>query len=256
MKTVFIFGAGASRQAGGPLMYDFLDRASSLYRQRTSSFNSPESFEDVFNAMSELSGIFSKAYLDLDNIEVLFGAIETAQLTGKFASRNEEEIKKLRNSIITLIYKTLEAHIQFPIEGLYPQNWVVAPAPYPNFLKMLEELKEDQNRQDQHKFSFLTFNYDVCLDYALFKNPGNFDYYLKDPPAPGGTPLLKLHGSINWGACKECNTVHPIDFRQINFQNLLDSPYVLMELGSKLANFLKPCCNQTIQGTPVLVPPT
>ena len=32
MKTVFIFGAGASKKAGAPLMSDFLDRASDLYR--------------------------------------------------------------------------------------------------------------------------------------------------------------------------------------------------------------------------------
>jgi hypothetical protein len=257
MKTVFIFGAGASRLAGGPLMYDFLDRSSSLYRQRETNFDSTDSFEDVFRAMRELSGIYEKAFLDLDNIEVLFGAIETAQLTGKFGPRTkEEDIRKLRESIITLIYKTLEAHIQFPIEGSYPQSRVVAPAPYPKFMSMLKNLKENQNKKDPHEFSFLTFNYDVCLDYALQKNLGAFDYFLEDPPSGEGSPLLKLHGSINWGACKKCNKVHPIALNKIQFDNLFDNPYTLMDLGSKLTEFLKPCCEKNITGPPVLVPPT
>ena len=35
MKTVFIFGAGASRLAGGPLMSDFFDKAEHLLRRGT-----------------------------------------------------------------------------------------------------------------------------------------------------------------------------------------------------------------------------
>ena len=125
MKTVFIFGAGASREAGSPLMCDFLDIADGLKRQKTNSVRDViKEFEDVFNTISELQGVFSKSYLDLDNIESLFGAIEMGLLLGKFADREEENIQSLKESIITLIYKTLENKIVFPVrkKNLCPKS--------------------------------------------------------------------------------------------------------------------------------------
>src|SRR6185503_8125266 len=65
MKTVFILGAGASKRAGGPLMADFLDKAESLLL-RNEGVNR-EAFQDVFDARSELQGIYAKSFLDLDN---------------------------------------------------------------------------------------------------------------------------------------------------------------------------------------------
>jgi len=94
MKTVFILGAGASRQAGGPLMFDFFDKAEELYRTgRVGEAN--YAFEDVLSAASELQGIHAKAYLNLDNFETLFGAIEIAVITGKFARRSNESIEQV-----------------------------------------------------------------------------------------------------------------------------------------------------------------
>ncbi len=109
MKTVFILGAGASKTAGAPLMYNFLDRAHDLYRLKDEGIqDAVADFEDVFDAINELQRVHAKSYLDLDNIEVVFGAIEMALLIRRLGNRNANKIKKLRNSLITLIYKTLE----------------------------------------------------------------------------------------------------------------------------------------------------
>src|SRR5687767_8914467 len=98
MKTVFLFGAGASRGAGGPLMSDFLDRAHDLMRLNASELGAQrKDFEDVFQAIGELHGVHSKSHLDLDNIEIVFGAIEMGLLLGKLGNRKQEEIKKLRD---------------------------------------------------------------------------------------------------------------------------------------------------------------
>ena len=70
-RNVFILGAGASFDAGGPLMTDFLDVAGDLYRSDRSSF---KDFEPVFSAISALSAAHSKSILDLDNIESVFAA--------------------------------------------------------------------------------------------------------------------------------------------------------------------------------------
>lgn len=101
-------------------MSDFLDRAHDLYRQHDEGIQSVrDEFEDVFNAIHELQGIHAKAYLDLNNIEIVFGAIEMALMLGKLGNRNTSSIKRLRASLITLIYKTLECNIRFPLSLNY-----------------------------------------------------------------------------------------------------------------------------------------
>lgn len=160
MKTMFVLGAGASQMAGAPLMADFLDRAQDLLRTKTKGvIEAKDQFEDVFNAISELQGVYSKAFLDLNNIEIVFGAIEMGLLLKRLGTRDEASITKLRNSLITLIYKTLEFGIQFPVRV----NGVGPPEPYDRFMSILEGVEKGQPPQDPHKFSFVTFNYDLCL---------------------------------------------------------------------------------------------
>lgn len=73
MKTVFILGAGASRQAGGPLMNDFIDKAEHfLLSQRAGGEEGEKAMRTVLDAINELQGVHSKSFLELDNIETLF----------------------------------------------------------------------------------------------------------------------------------------------------------------------------------------
>ncbi len=151
--------------------------------------------EDVFNAISDLQGVHSKSYLDLNNIEIVFGAIEMALLLRKLGTRDYKDVKKLRDSLITLIFKTLEHSIKFPVE----QGHIVPPAPYKQFMEVLASALKNQPSQDPHEFAFITFNYDLCLDQALHFSGVRYDYFLNTPEKPSVVPLLKLHGSINWG---------------------------------------------------------
>ena len=67
-EIVFILGAGASKEAGAPLMSDFLEKADELYRKgQVDEFS--QDFKNVFEAISNLQTVHSKAELDLDNIE-------------------------------------------------------------------------------------------------------------------------------------------------------------------------------------------
>jgi len=138
MKTVFIFGAGASKQAGAPLMSNFLDCAEDLLRTKTPGVvEAKEEFEEVFDVISELQGVHSKSYLDLDNIEIVFGAIEMGLLLKRLSNRRDKDsIEKLRNSLITLIYKTIERSIQFPVR----HGRIFPPKPYDSFLSILNDV--------------------------------------------------------------------------------------------------------------------
>lgn len=256
MKSVFILGAGASRQAGGPLMSDFLDFAEALLRQKTDGvMKAKDEFDDVFNALAELQAIHAKSFLDLDNIEILFGAIEMAQLIGKLGGRNPEEIIRLRESIITLIFKTLEYSIEFPVRDkhIYP------PEPYSTFLKTLSSAQSKANPVAPQEFAFLTFNYDLALDFTLHYHGYYFDYCLSDEFDKKDkdikkVPYLKLHGSINWGICEKCNKIIPRNTSEVDFVLFPHVKSVVYDLGSTLNS--KNHCGKPLKGPPILVPPT
>lgn len=88
---VFILGAGASRQAGAPLMSDFLDKAADLLVTRRVD-SQREQFEKVFSAIGELQRVHSKAQLDLNNIESVFTAFELAKIIQRLPGVQTNEI--------------------------------------------------------------------------------------------------------------------------------------------------------------------
>jgi len=256
MKTVFILGAGASHEAGAPLMSNFFDHAHDLLRRKTSGvIEVKKEFDEIFEAIAELHRVHSKSYLDLDNIEIVFGAIEMALLLEKFGERDIEEIKKLKKSLVTLIYRTLEFSIPFKIVRNRPEP----PKPYGLFCNMLKNINNQRGvSADPHEFSFITFNYDLCLDYALTFNHWNFDYYLekKEKTNPKATPLLKLHNSINWGSTNNNQIIpYPLNEFGLQYDWLGTRGPVFFDLGSKLKS--RKCQEgKPFNELPVIVPPT
>jgi hypothetical protein len=251
MKTVFLLGAGASRAAGGPLMSDFLDRAQDLLRFQTPGITKAQKeFDDVFKAIAELQGVHSKAYLDLNNIEIVFGAIEMGLLLKQLGDRDEDSIKALRDSLITLIYKTLEFSIQFPA----PNGLLNPPKPYDGFMSTLKRIKEDHPSPDPHCFCFITFNYDLCLDYTLYRYYSSFNYCLNPDQYSTDIPLLKLHGSINWGLSADDRIV-PFKINDFHFPfSKGGDGYMNCDLGSRLHEMAVD--GKPLKGPPVIVPPT
>ena len=250
MNTLFVLGAGASQVAGAPLMADFLDRAYDLLRLKTQGIiEAKDQFDDVFSAISELQGVHSKAFLDLNNIEIVFGVIEMGLLLKRLGTRDEASIGRLRSSLITLIYKTLEFSIRFPVNN----KKIRPPKPYDGFMTTLEAVEKNQSPQDPYNFSFVTFNYDLCLDFALYNFSRPFDYCLETAAKPRTSPLLKLHGSINWGLSED-NRIVPFSVGEANFILFGDEKHVFYNLGSSLNH--KTAGDKPLTGPPVIVPPT
>src|SRR5258706_973652 len=221
MKTVFILGAGASAAAGVPMMAEFLDRADRLFRGQND-----DAAQDVFRAITELQGVYAKSYLDLDNIEAVFGAIEMAQLIGKLANRTPDSIAELRSNLVNMIVRTVEATTFFPVT-----DGQVQPAkPYGAFAKMVSELV----KPGRTAVAFLTFNYDVALDQALFWTNLQTDYCLTGAVQSGHLPLLKLHGSINWGLCEKYKKIVPWEIGEVPLNLSASSERVVYSLGTNI----------------------
>jgi len=229
-------------------MSDFLDRTLELQRAGKISENDEE-YREVFRIRAELEDVNKKSFLPLDNIETLFGAVEMGRIIGKLPNRPIEEINRLRELIITLIVRTLELSIPFPVsdQHIYP------PPPYDDFAKVLKKLVDEQK---DFKSSIITFNYDLALDYSMHHQGIPYDYYLIRSPDEENRelPFLKLHGSINWGVCPVCKAIVPRFIQEANFHIFPDTKQVYYDLGSKISQ-KSHCDEKPLQG-PLLVPPT
>lgn len=210
-RTVIVLGAGASREAGGPLMNDFIKMADDLNRQGRAGW-AQESFDLVFHARELLQRAWVKGRIDLDNIEHLFAAFEMSELLGRLADLEPSKVCRLVDAMRNVITRTLEDAIRWPtVDGkpLYP------PAPYDAFAEVVSLL---HNSPLYGPVSLVTFNYDLALDHALLYHGFDTDYCLSPGPAAPRTnliPLMKLHGSLNWDAEPGTVKVLPISSHNI-----------------------------------------
>ena len=138
---VFILGAGASAECGGPLMWNFLDKANDLLRSGTIA-EYRESFERVFNAIGGLQAVHSKAEINLQNIESVFTAFEMAKiikrLPGTDTDCQEDGVNLVIRALKQLIAVTLEESILFRVDN----KQLVAPAAYFELAKLLKFIQE------------------------------------------------------------------------------------------------------------------
>jgi hypothetical protein len=250
-RIAFILGAGASQQAGAPLMADFLDVAHDLCRRGEARDASSE-FEAVFSGISELQRVHSKAQLDIQNLESVFGAFEMARTVGRCGGLSPEQIERLAPSMRRVIVKTIELTIRLPV----PEGRRVVPAPpYSSFARLLLGC---QQVAPPLRASVLTFNYDISIDHALHFHGLPVDYALPSTGSTREVPLLKLHGSLNWARCAVCRAVVPWTlpeyFQRYSWGPFLDAGPVMIPIGTQIRDWQH--CQQPVESEPILVPPT
>lgn len=196
-KTVFILGAGASHEAGAPVMRDFLDIAEEVA-------GSPE-LDIVVNGVNKFNRTYSNFPVRPDNLEDIFAVFEMAEVLGYFPGLKAEETKKLIPAMHTVIEKTLDETMKYELKEYKDGNWYPhAPEAYANFVRLVQDIRGETPHK--HDVAVITFNYDVALDWA-FDDCYHADsaqcvsYALGEQSQ--GTPLLKLHGSLNWAKFKD-----------------------------------------------------
>jgi hypothetical protein len=245
-KTVFIIGAGVSKRAGAPLMNDFLDVADHL--RKTTETGDPD-FDLVFRGRDALQAVHSKSTMDLLNLESVFAAFEMAKLLRRLGPLSVEEVEGLPDAMTRVIQRTLETTIMFPANG----GRAKPPHPYAE----IGELVTQRNRQTlRSTFSFITFNYDFCLDFALYVNSHRIDYCL-GPPVENAVKLLKLHGSLNWSQCPKCKQI--VAYRMEDYFQKASTPVfgtspTRIIISSGLNRI--PHCDVTLSRHPFIAPPT
>ena len=262
-KNVYILGAGASADAGAPLMWNFLRKARELLDNAKSglSQDARERFQRVFEYRASLYPALRKIKVDLDNIEELFGLVDMAKQFG------DERTDAMRKDLIYLIARTLEELILFEYSGgkLHPSDT------YSRFAQMLYESWEKRRTSSDvaERDSIITFDYDVALDYALGFHGLGCTYGLPSLVFHQDAHLLlKLHGSLNWGICEPCGNIQEVELIPPGYREKLDLYFAASEK-QKVDAYLSPSliiyqtkCSKCDKGdteetlTPLIVPPT
>lgn len=247
-EIVFVLGAGASKHCGTPLMDNFLNVARDLLRSGEVE-KASNAFNDVLDAVGELNAVHSKANLDVDNIESVYTAFEMGRLLGKLPGiRDEERIEGLTSAIRKVIGYTLEKTTKVPRDSRV--NPFVA---YYNFINIMGRLIKASR-----SFSVITFNYDLGLDYSLYKNALLPDYGLEDINLKGKSiTCLKLHGSLNFGKCSNLSCQRILPYRQFQYtETKVGSDYSTIPILSKLKRLKCPVCGEPLEEDPLIIPPT
>ncbi len=248
VENVFILGAGASKESGAPLMAEFLDTAEDLLRAGEFE-EEEEQIEKVFKVIALLQQVYSKSYLDLTNIESLFGALEMAIIIDQLGKIPKEEISDYRNSLIKLIVRTIEKSMSFRLVA----SGLKAHESYEEFVKILIEKRIGRS-------SVITFNYDMGLDVAIHNANYHVNYAL-DPTDRGGIRVLKLHGSINWArSLKDSNgksKIVPFSMDSMS-RKIYNTPYGPLRIPfSNYLNGLSTKEGEKMEADyPVIIPPT
>ncbi len=221
-KNVYILGAGASAEAGAPLMWDFLSTAKELALEpnRRLSPEDKQRFLNVFDYRFAMERSKAAVDVDLDNIEDLFGLVDLECRIGKEAAAN------VRHDLVFMVTKTLELRTGMTEGALRirpvndPRHLKGTFALYASFVALVAGMtgRVDQGRlfwqprRDRTESdTVITFNYDMVMESAMAHVGVAPDYKIPQMPvhSPAGQQLrnmelLKLHGSVNWLACPLC----------------------------------------------------
>lgn len=198
-------------------------------------------FQRVFDALDGLQRVHSKASLDMQNLESVFGAFEMLDL---FRGTDAADSASLSAAMTRLIVDTVESTLKFPVES----HALRPPECLGKFAAALRAFFPPSSRDT---LSVITFNYEVGLDVSL----GDVHYALDGSESHDGLrciEVLKLHGSTNWTRTQDGSQVLHFEATELFHNRLPVSGRKAASLRGR--ELLRKIPNGS--GQPFIVPPT
>ncbi|MDP3103396.1 MAG: SIR2 family protein [Candidatus Methanoperedens sp.] len=189
-KEVFFLGAGASVSGGVPTFADFRDKANKvLYNMKQERENRGRTplFQNALNYWNENFNDY--------NIEEYYSAIEMDEQLNHNNSITTENLKDfigltidiLRKKLNTPSYKCL---VEYKVaKAIITTNWDI----------LLERSITELERTIFDKNAYINY---IAIQSRDEINPKTLT------PIMLSTPIMKLHGSLNWGYCSECGKIY------------------------------------------------
>jgi len=181
-KTVYVLGAGFSKESHFPLTGEFTDKK--IISKFRKNLNKKE--------QKRLDKI-SKYFLDRidtnyceNNIESVLNHVSVADylyMESFTESKRSYPSKQIFKDILWYIARFLKEQANYPIPSVYEQ-----------FIKHIYKNND----------TIISFNYDMVIETVLQKLEINCDYAISAKPIENSVPLMKIHGSVNWTYCTKC----------------------------------------------------
>jgi NAD-dependent SIR2 family protein deacetylase len=215
--NVFVFGAGASHDAGAdlsvPLTGEILRNARDLYGPNYDDADFRRSFEAIrpFSDILNEPGIVARPKSSCSDGR----HTEDNKLEQLVARINEQGDDELERALWYVLYTTL-SDLSVPNRRRYYRNeqGELIMEPETNYDQLVKLLPNDELN------AFISFNYDLLLDHAVhhrdsrvgnyhlpFAYQCQFEGYqevIDGNTDPADLDILKPHGSFNWGHCSSC----------------------------------------------------
>lgn len=246
-NVVIIFGAGATKACGGPLTNEILTRAiTTIHIDREDFLATLNDFlRDNFHEVQP--GIYPSLPLLISFIDT---AIDRNHSLGPNWSR--EKLSRVRAALDYVIFAVLEYDLKTLQRNYY-----------------LELYQHIIGKTGQFPTT-ISLNYDIIADNAISRwsndhgNPmKSFPDYCCDITSPayqdkkGTGRLLKLHGSLNWLYCPNCNRLDVgISESGKNSVKMLEELYIELKLEDRLSCHGRPCLSCGSEVEPVMISPT
>jgi NAD-dependent SIR2 family protein deacetylase len=217
-EVVYVLGAGASYDAGGPLVRDFFSM-SGRYDARIypTYFENPSRPSDKkrYWLLSEAYSKWAQT-AQTPNIESFFQSISDRSVAGRTfydpITGNKISNERMQSSLIWYMCSYIRHSIA--AQNKPPQH-------YADFAQYICKRK-------RHSV-IISFNYDLVFENELIKAGVGVNYRLDEGVHyvlagqskkfyTEGIPFLKLHGSMNWWKCDKCDNFWVLGKRQIGHQ--------------------------------------
>jgi len=185
-KTVYVLGAGFSRDAGCPTTPEFISKKMISCLKKT--LNKQEK-QKLASLQSYWNYRITEGYCE-SNIESIFNHVSAARylfMESMTELETNYDAQNIYDDLQWFILKTLKESTKKKI-----------PKPYHKFVK---EILQPQD-------VIISFNYDLVLEKAFSESKIPFDYGISKPQKDDRL-ILKLHGSANWVYCKNCTHSYP-----------------------------------------------
>ena len=202
--TVLIFGAGATKDCGGPLTNEILAEAfqaePNLHDQQQAIRLLREFLDENFPLRDPQGNPQRNGPQDYPSLSLLLSLLDTAIDRKEPFGRDwaNEKVAQVRQAVEAAIFAVLDFRSPQAETSTYQGLLEIA---YPGLVP---------------EATVISLNYDMILDVAMFevcqqRKPGSLPSYGCDIRTKAyqtqerwGT-LLKLHGSVNWMYCSQCH---------------------------------------------------
>ena len=213
--NVFVFGAGASFDAGIPLLRNFVERMWEIaVRGRINGKalkpEDREIFQKAINIRDELDGYHGRAAFDDRNIEDILSLLTFNLIAGKGADRNK---LALMNQAIA---RTIELTCNVEHSGNLGRAETTGPRVYRDFWKAFFAATQPTGNQYP---AIITFNYDLVLERSLMQLLVGTEY---NPWREGqDCPVKKLRLAYEYdGVDDPCFAVERAEYNGPDFKRL------------------------------------